>query len=201
MTPEVLFAVGLILIVSLPLAAHLIRNKILDLKRSVDEVSLGVNETLEKVREAKEQVEEAKRNLAYFDPGLLLPILSSIAATATAIKDLDNDTKFQLALSKWRRIATPHFPVSSANEQDLKICLRVFHSIMQTINEPDWTSRFREQMKDLEAGGFLSPSKEGKEDIQKLINFLKPEITERQMTDDYRQFVDILESGLLRSGL
>jgi hypothetical protein len=210
MTPEMILAVGFIVSISLVLVALQGRNKLEELKRASDEASLRVDEALEKANEAMAKIGEAKRVASSIGIGLnselnthqmLLPILSSIAATVAALEDLDNDTKFQFALSKWSQISASPIPLSSIDQQDLKIYLRVIHSIMQSINEPDWTSRFRDRLKDLKADGLILLSTEGKQDIQKLIETLKPGATGEPAGDDYRQFVEILDSALLHSTL
>jgi hypothetical protein len=200
MSPEMI----LIGIVGLAVVLILVRVALKAIIRVADEVALRSEEGIKKLKEAEARLVEAKTSLLekVFPAGsrphqMVLPILSSIAATATAVDDPGNDIKFQFALSKWRKMGAPPFPMSSTNEQDVKIYLRVFHSIMQTINEPDWISRFRDQLRDLEAGGFLRLSKEGKQDVQKLIELLKPGAA--SFDDDYRHFVELLDSALLHS--
>jgi hypothetical protein len=120
--------------------------------------------------------------------------IALVAAIITAMEQIDDEEKFQLLVTKFRTF--PNAPLlTSEDQKDIKPLLRILAILIHTINEPDWIELFRQRLTEQRNNRLLLFSEEGRADLERLINFLRPGIDE--CLPEHTEFVKILDDVVL----
>ncbi|MBC7999197.1 MAG: hypothetical protein IAF58_14705 [Leptolyngbya sp.] len=198
MSPEILLVLGVAVCIMGVVAALKPKSNLDELKRMADEALIRVEEAQKIAEEARKDADEAVANAEAAKSKArkeLLEMLSAAAAVLSAMENVDDDSKFQLALTKLKDLGAP--VGSLTEEHDLRTYLYILHAVMHNINEPERISRLDGRVNELEQAGLIRLSEEARNEVQGLIDALNP-VNDEECAADYRQFVEILKRIVLQ---